>query len=149
MDSPGIPTDIPTPVPTPFPSVDMATPTPMPLTPWAQMWYNGPPEINITGVNGLNGLATTADVKTMQDAINLKAQRDTSLTVSYGVILADAQEALVGIASDLLGKSDRKSLRDILTHGNRLRGLGFALVILALAGAVIQWMLGGSKGGDE
>jgi hypothetical protein len=59
-------------------------------------------------------------------------------------LLDDMQEAVLGITGDLTGKSDRKSLGDILAHENRLRGLGALLVVGALAGLVIEFVSGES-----
>ena len=50
---------------------------------------------------------------------------------------ADAHEALLGIPRDVLGNSARpKTLYQIFTEGDRLRGLGTAMVLVALVGAV-------------
>lgn len=123
---------------------------PIDLTSWGALWYSTPPEITLTQPpTGLNGLATTADIKALQDAENAKnavAYSDSTVwNVPVTVLLQDAQEALIGITSDLLGQSERKSLGDILTHGNRLRGLGVALVVLALLGMIFSWLMGGSR----
>lgn len=120
----------------------------MELTPWGALWYNGPQAIQITEPpTGLNGLATPADLKAMQDAENAKLNTDMAdadvWNVPVTVLLRDAQEALIGITSDLLGQSERRSLRDILTHGNRLRGLGVALIVLAILGMLLNWLVGG------
>jgi len=144
MSSTQSPTQSPAPAPAP----------PMQLTKWGAQWYNSPPEIHLnTGVDyfppmGLNGLADSRDVKTAQDEVNEAARRqirDVSLWYATpGALVADAQEALLGIPSDLLGQSERKSLGAIVGHGNRLRGLGVILLVLAVAGAIIDWMLGSS-----
>ena len=121
---------------------------PMELTPWGAAWYNGPQPIPVTDPpTGLNGLATSADLKAMQDAENVKLNADMAdadvWNVPVTVLLRDAQEAVIGVTSDLLGQSERKSLRDILTHGNRMRGLGVALIVLAVLGMMLNWLLGG------
>jgi hypothetical protein len=122
----------------------------MDLTSWGALWYSTPPEIQVSQPpTGLNALATTADLKALQDAENAKnaaAYTDATVwNVPVPVLLQDAQEAVIGITSDLLGQSERKSLGDILTHGNRLRGLGVALIVLALLGMIFSWLLGGNK----
>lgn len=134
--------------PTAAPTATSATMAPIELTPWGSLWYNAPPAIQITEPpTGLNGLATPADVKAMQDAENAKLNKDMSdadvWNVPVTVLLRDAQEALIGITSDLLGQSERRSLRDILSHGNRLRGLGVALILLAILGMLMNWLVGG------
>ncbi len=121
---------------------------PMELTPWGAAWYNGPQEIQVTNPpTGINGLATPADLKALQDAENAKLNKDMVdadvWNVPVTTLLKDAQEAIIGITSDLLGQSERKSLRDILTHENRLRGLGVALIAVALLGMLINWLIGG------
>jgi hypothetical protein len=121
---------------------------PVELTPWGALWYNGPQEIQVTQPpTGLNGLATPADLKAMQDAANAKLNADMAdadvWNVPVTVLLRDAQEALIGVTSDLLGQSERRSLRDILTHGNRLRGLGVAFIVLAILGMLLNWLIGG------
>ncbi len=122
----------------------------LPLTDWGKMWYDTPTEIPLSPApTGLNGLADSSDVKAMQDAVNLVADKAVKEATVWNItlldLLRDAQEALIGVTSDLLGQSERKSLRDILGHGNRLRGLGIVLVLLAVAGSVIDWMLGGTS----
>ncbi len=123
----------------------------LPLTDWGKMWYDTPKEIPLTpsmAPTGLNGLAEGNDVKAMQDAVNKNADamvKDATVwDITLKDLLVDAQEALIGVTSDLLGQSDRKSVRDILGHGNRLRGIGVVLIILAVAGSLIDWMMGGS-----
>lgn len=49
-------------------------------------------------------------------------------------LLETAREALVGIPADLL--AGRGSLQEIFTKGNRLRGLGIILVLVAVFAAV-------------
>ena len=49
-------------------------------------------------------------------------------------LLETAREALVGIPADLL--AGRGSLQEIFTKGNRLRGLGIMLVLVAVFAAV-------------
>lgn len=123
----------------------MTSPSPSAPTP---TWSTTAPEIRLTSAapTGLNGLADSKDVKAMQDALNAAAdasvQKATLWKATPGDLLQDAQEALLGITSDLLGQSERKSLRDIFGHGNRLRGLGVAIVVLVILGTLIDWLLG-------
>lgn len=49
-------------------------------------------------------------------------------------LLEQARDALVGIPADLL--AGRGSLQEIFTKGNRLRGLGIILVLVAVFAAV-------------
>jgi len=121
----------------------------LPLTEWGKTWYDTPTEIPITNPpTGLNGLATSRDVKEMQDAVNKEADitvKDATVwNVTPAQLLLDAQDALIGVTSDLLGQSERKSVREILGHENRLRGMGIVLILLAIVGSFIDWMMGGS-----
>ena len=116
----------------------------MPLTSWGEMWYNGPPEIVLTNTHGLNGLADSKDLKTLQDEANTKAAKAVTQAAAWNLtpsqLFLDAQEAVIGIPSDLLGQSTRTSASDILQHGNRMRGLGILLITLALLGTVIEYL---------
>ena len=132
-------------------SYEKTTPAPaMQLTKWGQQWYDTPPEIHLnTSVSsplGLNGLADSKDVKTVQDALNTEARQQIRAASVWdatpATLFTDAQEALLGIPSDLLGQSERKSVGAIIGHGNRLRGIGVLLLLLGIAGAIIDWMLG-------
>lgn len=119
------------------------TPAPMPLTSWGAMWFNGPAEIQITNPPGnLNGLADSRDVKTAADEANKKLEEAKKMPTTVSALYEDAQEAFVGIIGDLLGESERKSLKDIFTSGNRLRGLGIVFVTLAIAGWLVHFLLG-------
>lgn len=61
------------------------------------------------------------------------------LPPSLGVLFEDMQEAIIGITRDLTGSStERESLTEILTHENRLRGIGALLVLVAVVGLVID-----------
>lgn len=113
----------------------------MQLSAWGQAWYNGPTEIDVSSSVPLNGLATSEDIKTYQDAANAKAEADSKIVTDWKDLLADVQEALLGIPADIMGQTERRSLRDILMHENRLRGLGVLLVTLAIMGAVVGWLL--------
>lgn len=67
--------------------------------------------------------------------------RSSLQSLSYEQAVGDAHDALVGIMHDLSGASDRTSLWDILTYKDRMRGLGFLLVALAMVGLVADYVL--------
>lgn len=54
-------------------------------------------------------------------------------------ILADAMEAAQGIPADLMGNTERRSLRDIFMTASRLRGLGALFLAMGLAVAMINY----------
>lgn len=57
----------------------------------------------------------------------------------WDLALRDTQEAVTGILGDMHGTTPgRTSVRDILMHENRLRGLGIALLVAALAGCLVH-----------
>lgn len=62
--------------------------------------------------------------------------------LTWDVGLEDMRDAVTGILGDLHGTSPRKSVTDILMHGNRLRGLGIAMVVAALVGCLIHGLAG-------
>lgn len=53
-------------------------------------------------------------------------------------LVTEAHEALMGIPADIT--SGRGTMYEIVTRGNRLRGIGFILVIIALIAAVFGLM---------
>lgn len=125
-------TDAPTPIPsqtvaptvtaTPTPT-ETAAPTPTP-TP-APKEYDGP----------------TPTGKTLKDlAVDLGAPP------SLSGLMDDMQEAVLGIIGDVVNpeKSGRRSLADILGYGNRLRGLGALLVLVAVIGIALDTIAGDS-----
>jgi len=58
---------------------------------------------------------------------------------SIGQLFSEMQEAVLGITSDLMGNSsERESLADILTHNNRMRGIGAMLVSIAVIGLLLD-----------
>lgn len=125
----------------------LPTPAPMPLTQWGAAFYNGPPEIQITAPpTGINALTSSADLKALQEEANKKAAEAQKAAEAWNMspklLYEDAQEAFVGVIGDLLGMSERKSLKDIFAFGNRLRGLGIICVLLAFVGGILQWVLG-------
>jgi hypothetical protein len=114
------------------------------------MWYNGPPEIQITNApTGVNALTPSAEIKALQDEANRKADEAKKAAEAWNLtpsqLYEDAQEAFVGILGDLLGLSDRHSVKEIMLHGNRLRGLGIICIALAVAGVLVNWILGAGQ----
>ena len=67
-----------------------------------------------------------------------EAARVSALT--YESAMADAHEALTGVAADLTGATERTSLKDILTYGNRLRGLGVLCIGVAMVGLLVDYI---------
>lgn len=78
--------------------------------------------------------------KTLKDlALDLGAPE------SLGSLLDDMQEAIVGIAGDLVNNDgSRTGIADILGHQNRLRGIGALLVLVALVGIALDMTVGES-----
>lgn len=61
------------------------------------------------------------------------------LPPSLGVMFEEMQDAILGVIGDLTGSNtERESLGDILTHENRLRGIGTLLVLVAVVGLAID-----------
>lgn len=61
---------------------------------------------------------------------------------SFATAIDDMQEAFLGIVHDALGKSsERKSLTDIITYKNRLRGIGILLIFTAIVGLLLETIL--------
>jgi hypothetical protein len=58
--------------------------------------------------------------------------------VNMTTVANEASEALLGIPAELA--SGRGSVYDIVTRGNRLRGLGIILVCIALCAAILGLM---------
>lgn len=63
--------------------------------------------------------------------------------LTWSTAYQDMCDAITGIIGDMHGTSSRKSVRDILMHENRLRGLGIALVVAAVVGCLVHGMAGG------
>lgn len=85
---------------------------------------------------------------TPSQLVDLQAQANATLdqrraksrvaATTFSTAVQDAAEALVGIPSDLLGHSERRSLAAIFAHEDRLRGLGVLLMAVGAAGLLIQ-----------
>ena len=91
------------------------------------------------------GLTSPETIAMLQRRANDRAdadvRRSSVATMTYQSAVRDAYDALVGITADLAGNTPRKSLGDILGHGDRLRGLGVLLIALALVGAVVDYLM--------
>lgn len=71
-----------------------------------------------------------------------RVQRSTISGMTFDIALQDAREALSGIFGDLYDSSERKSIRDILFHKDRLRGLGLLLIFVGAIGFVLEAISG-------
>lgn len=91
------------------------------------------------------GITSAQDMMRLQEEADAEARRAAARSslaeLSYSRAVTDASEALTGVMGDLAGTSDRRSLRAILTHQDRMRGLGFLLIALALAGLVTDYVM--------
>ena len=91
------------------------------------------------------GVTPSAEVMRLQDEANRARDRrltkSSLATLTFDEAVADAREAMVGLAADLTGTTERRSLGAMLTHGNRLRGLGVLLVTLALVGLFVDYVM--------
>lgn len=67
--------------------------------------------------------------------------RSSLASLTYETAIEEAHEALVGLAADLAGNTPRKSLRDMFTHGDRLRGLGLLLIMVAFVGLLVDYIM--------
>lgn len=96
------------------------------------------------------GLTSPDTIAEMQRRANEKSdadvRRSSVAAMTYQSAVRDAYEALVGITADLAGNTPRKSIGDILGHGDRLRGVGVLLIALALVGAVVDYLMHPSLG---
>ena len=91
------------------------------------------------------GLTPSRDIARLQREANERAEaayaRSSLRRLSYEEAVEDAREALVGLAADLTGATERHSLVDMVLHGDRLRGLGILLIGLALVGLFVDSVL--------
>lgn len=87
----------------------------------------------------MEALQATADAE--RDAVARQAASTVVLTQPRTAI-QDARDALFDIPADLFGNtSERTSLREILTHDNRLRGLGVMCLAVGILTYVIESLL--------
>lgn len=102
-----------------------------------------------------NGLVTASDIMEAQEKLKMP-KKDTAdwdgppktgkglkdmftglgMPDSLEDAFGDMQEAVLGIARDL-SSGEKKSLRDVLTEGDRMRGLGLILVLVAIVGLIV------------
>lgn len=107
----------------------MTTVTDLPKPPYVEL----PGPVDVAG--DLNLLATSKDLMDMQKRateLAVKRKYESSwqgLTIRRAV--EDAREAMLGIPADLFGNSKPLPLSEVLTKGNRLRGLGIILAVTA------------------
>ena len=71
-----------------------------------------------------------------------RTQRSTISGMTFQIALDDAREAVTGIFGDLYDSSERKSVRDIVFHKDRLRGLGLLLIFVGSIGFVMEAISG-------
>lgn len=92
------------------------------------------------------GLTPSRGIMRLQAHANAQAaakRREASLSsLTYAKAVQDANDALTGLADDLAGNTPRKSLKDMVTHNNRMRGLGILLIALAMVGLVVDYIMG-------
>jgi hypothetical protein len=124
-------TALPTP---PLPTaVDKRAPPPPPVP--AAPALEWPSALVPHGLSRYSGLTAATDVAEKQAAANRKAdaraQRSSMAGLTLRVALEDMRAALVGIPADLYERRGRLSLRKLL-RGDRLRGAGLLLVVVAL-----------------
>lgn len=91
---------------------------------------------------GLTSAETIAEMqKLANDEADAVVKRASVGSMTYETAVKDAYDALVGITADLVGNTPRKSLGDILGHGDRLRGLGVLCIAMAVVGAMVDYIL--------
>ena len=94
-----------------------------------------PKAIENVGSFQLNNLATSRDVKTLQDKVNKNAEKMYAQSTVRGLTLRngveDMREALVGIWGDLYKNNMNVSV-NVFTKNNRLRGLGIFFILCAI-----------------
>jgi hypothetical protein len=94
-----------------------------------------PKAIENVGSFQLNNLATSRDVKTLQDKVNKNAEKMYAQSTVRGLTLRngveDMREALVGIWGDIYKNNLNVSV-NIFTKNNRLRGLGIFFILCAI-----------------
>lgn len=89
------------------------------------------------------GITSAEDLRRLTRESNDRAERAyaQSSTLTYSDLVVDARDALVGLSADLVGGSERVSLADMVTHENRMRGLGFLCIGVAFVGLFIDYVL--------
>lgn len=91
------------------------------------------------------GITPSRDLARLQAEANREGQaryRQSSLgALTWDTAVADAHDALVGLTADLSGTTERHSLKEMLSHGDRLRGLGVLLIGVALVGLFADYVM--------
>lgn len=91
------------------------------------------------------GITPSEHIMAAQNHINSERRRGVELSrvsgLTYEGAVAEAHEALTGLMADMAGTTPRKSLKDMVTYENRLRGLGVLCITLAMVGLVVDYIL--------
>ena len=95
-----------------------------------------------------NGLTKSADLMKLQRMANAEERAVVAeskvANTTFRSAVVDGRDALVGVWEDLYGSTPtKKTLWEIVSEGNRLRGLGVALIAFSLGGFVIDASFGG------
>jgi hypothetical protein len=126
-------------LPTPVPDAG----TPPPLSAWGResSYYD---QRDVEAMLSF-GLAPSEQIAEAQARVNEREERvvrhSSLASLTFDTAVLEAREALVGLLADLSGSTARKGLADMLTHGNRLRGLGILLVALAVIGLFVDYVM--------
>jgi len=146
---------------TPISSLPPATTPAPPATPQE---IDGLAWTDTFDIINFNGLASSKDIIAAQDRLNAEkaaqAKKDLdakiqraangsvidSFSLKYGLpniseIVSDMSEAIVGILGDFTVGTDRSKMSEILLYKNRLRGLGAIIVMVALIGIAIDFLM--------
>lgn len=91
------------------------------------------------------GMTSPPDMLKLQAGANeeiASRRRASSLdAMTFRDAVVDAHTALVGVMGDLTQGSERRSLKEIFVHENRLRGLGFLCIALSLVGLFADYIV--------
>lgn len=91
------------------------------------------------------GVTPARDMQRLQREANEAAEsrfvRSSLASMTFETAVGDANEALSGLMADLSGTTERHSLRDMLMHEDRMRGLGILFIALALVGLVVDYIM--------
>ena len=109
---------------------------------------DAPRAVSVRNIGGtpLTPLVRADEMMALQAEANRAREaadaRSSVAGMSLGAAVADARDALLGIPEDLMGNTPRKSLWDIFTHNDRMRGVGVLLVAVAASGLLIEAVFG-------
>lgn len=95
-------------------------------------------ELSLAGLGGSAGLREMQRVANAERAAEVEAAKVKNITLQSAV--RDARDAVLGVWDDVYGSTPQETplgAWDILQKGNRLRGLGFCLILFALGGMLI------------